>query len=102
MAEDNTYNGWTNYETWNINVWILDDEGMCHHWLEMAGSCLEDEGAPVDAAHALAKHIEQWHEEARPVLFGPFNDMLRAALQEVNWFEIAEHFVKDATEVIES
>ena len=25
MSKDNTYNGWTNFETWKINLEVLDD-----------------------------------------------------------------------------
>ena len=27
---DQEYNGWTNYETWNVALWLQNDEGLYH------------------------------------------------------------------------
>lgn len=28
MTNDKTYQGWKNYETWNVALWIQNDEGL--------------------------------------------------------------------------
>ena len=48
---DTEYNGWTNYETWNVALWIGNDEGLyrlakgCESWDELQEILIDDLGA---------------------------------------------------------
>ena len=33
-ALDTSYNGWENYETWNVALWINNEEGLYHLAME--------------------------------------------------------------------
>jgi hypothetical protein len=39
---DQTYQGWTNYETWNVVLWIQNDEGLYNLVNEFEIACYED------------------------------------------------------------
>ena len=36
---DTTYNGWTNWDTWNTSLWIDDNESSYHYFTELADEC---------------------------------------------------------------
>lgn len=97
------YNGWKNYETWAVALWIGNDQGSYGRAMEMvdnAWDCADpdkyfsrSERARLD----LADSLKDWFEEENPLSHeaSVFSDFLSAALSEVDWLEIADNFLSD-------
>ena len=100
---DNTYNGWSNYETWNANNWIsdgmMDVETMARDCLAEATDHEPDmETAISNATDALAEQMENDCNdlcEETCQQSGLFADLLNSALSKINWREIAESYIKE-------
>ena len=96
------YNGWTNYETWVVNLWIGNDQGSSNYWHDQAVAELEHAQADASftkwerATLALADALKEHHELALPEVQGFAADLLGAAMSEVNWHEIAGAMVDEA------
>lgn len=91
MSDRDQYNGWTNYETWNVKLWIDNDQGSYEYWRERTR---ESGGDVAD----LAQWLRDEHEDGMPEIDGTYADLLRGALSDVNWHEIAESMIEDARE----
>jgi len=91
ISDMKTYNGWKNYETWLVALWI-DNDGGADYWMERA-----DEVRDVSD---LADEMESYYTELASEVIPPqgmFNDLFNSALREVSWYDIAEHYINDAT-----
>jgi hypothetical protein len=106
---DRSYNGWTNYETWVVNLWMDNEEGSHDYWVRMARYIYENEATESkhfskieDAVCILADKLKNDHEQAKDEILERLElnaslwaDLLGAALSEANWREIAEHLLEN-------
>lgn len=101
------YNGWTNYETWNVKLWMDNEQGSQAYFSEMARTAYEtakadqnftrDERATLYLSDGLKDHYETASQdllEAAKAQASVWADLLGAALSEVNWHEIAQHLLE--------
>ena len=108
MTNDTRYNGWTNYETWNVALWMDNDAGAQPYWLERAHETYDAAEPKYSlskkdmAASDLADMIQEEHENNAPSLDGAYSDLLTAALSSVNWREIALNIMSDETDFPEN
>ena len=86
-----SYNGWKNYETWCVALWLDNDPGS--HF--MAKDIATDTSM---RDYDKAKEIMEIVETANPLNNSPatmFTDLLNGALSEVDWREVLEHYQED-------
>lgn len=75
MKNENTYNGWSNYETWRVNLELFDGDN--ERW-------------SYGSSDGMREFAELLIEESTDEGIG--RDYALALLQNVDWQEIAEHY----------
>lgn len=94
MAESQGYNGWTNYETWAVALWIHNDEAEYETTRAMARAY-----ADRTAENEYADWLEAFVEETMPDLGASlWADLLNASFSEVDWYEIAKNYIEEVQE----
>jgi hypothetical protein len=89
-AKENAgFNGWTNYETWCVHLWLTNDEASYNPSREIARES-EDAGEAAQALKEFVEDANPYGDEANL-----YTDLLNAALSPVNWYEIAEALRED-------
>ena len=83
------YNGYTNYQTWNISLWMDNDEGTYDLVREMASQLVKPS--------RLADWLKDYTESSNPLTDNAsmFSDLMGHALAIVNWYEIAENVLSE-------
>lgn len=108
MSEKKGYNGWSNYETWNVKLWMDNDEYSYRRYEEMAQEAYDDAESDEtfsredNAALSLSKTLRSEYEDAlndilenARISASVWSDLLTSALGEVDWYEIAESLLSN-------
>ncbi|MCK9597885.1 MAG: hypothetical protein M0R06_02520 [Sphaerochaeta sp.] len=82
-----TYNGWTNYETWGCHLWLTNDESTYNHARELVKG--------KDVYHASLAIKEYVDENAPDMGASMYSDLLNAAISSINFREVAEAFLDE-------
>jgi len=99
MTDDQTYNGWKNYPTWCVNLWLSNDESLyaeAHDRVAWALHDSTDDTVRADVADALKTWVR---EDLAPDLGASFAaDLLGYALDCIDWHEIADSWIESTVE----
>ena len=83
MTDANNYNGWSNYETWTVNLWMTGNERYYAQLCEITSS--------GDNLYDQADALEDWIRfEYDGEYSSLWADLINNSLAEVNWYEIVE------------
>lgn len=99
MSENTKYNGWTNYETWCLNIWIDNDQYLHERKEEAIRDVtlnFEGEEQIHELAHDLELIVDNLKDNALEV--GLLSDLLGAAVGNINFWELASHYLDDFNE----
>ena len=115
-TQDQTYNGWTNYETWGVALVLDNDRGTYEECREQAErfkiEAPEHHNVPAiwTVEQAARFELADWLKDYTETLCGIGSEsegygipeptlmaqqLLGGAISDVNWDEIASHYLKD-------
>ena len=110
---DTTYNGWTNYETWAVGMYLdgnYTGSGTYEHVCELVRSQLSFQHLEADGRERarVAEYLQAFVTDATdPCGYGNddaaelnplVSDLLGAALASVNWYELADAWIENMRE----
>ena len=96
MANDQEYNGWTNYETWLMALNIDNDEGLQHAVLEFV----------TLNSRVNADSLKDWIEDLISIecqgiqMYKIFDSWSEREFANIDWYELLESYQRDADEIL--
>ena len=82
----NTYNGWTNKETWLVNL----------HYGDMVQEHVEEAGhMEASEVREYVEYVALECEALSSLPMGLLSDFVNTCFSEVNWHELSDHYVAE-------
>jgi hypothetical protein len=112
---DTTYNGWSNYPTWAVNLWLSNDRGLyeataelveitaragAHHDNIGSGIWTEEQAILFTVEDALKAWVSDDLVPAEYDKATMLADLIGYALGEVNWSEIATAWLETVNDSV--
>lgn len=102
---DERHQDFTNYETFAVAVTVDNDQPrivalrrQIRLWLRESGAVDVDYVEEVPGAAYVAGKVRDLWDQHAPELNDEYSSLLSAALGEVNWYELAAHWIADMEE----
>ena len=108
-----TYNGYSNYETWAVQLWIDNTESKSAYWRRLAEEVYNHQASEQvhfskieDATYILAEKLKEKHNDQMERILNDANvtgtvwaDLLNASVCAVNFHEIAKNLMESVVAV---
>lgn len=88
---DIKHEGWSNYETWCVSLWITNEEPAYRYWTDRVRSLRGTANKALTLAGELEAEIADGPHAPR----GVYSDLLTRSLRAVNWLEIARDLLSE-------
>jgi hypothetical protein len=95
---DKTYNGWTNYATWRVNLEVFDGLNL-RDWFDREQYPTFDLYEVSEWAKEYAESVIDDTTQTEVTAASLVSGWARAFLSDVDWYSIGRHLIENASEV---
>lgn len=92
------HEGWKNYATWLVQLYVDNDEPLYRERLQLASEARRKYAGMLvpELRNRFAEDLAAWFDEMIPWgVKGVWHDLVKAALADVDWREIAETWLAE-------